>query len=258
MPPRMATRSASRPTAASRGRGTGGRAGRGGGRTGSLFGDQDNGKNDGQGWKIGGQGSEVNNSVDGVPDFSTIIAQQLQNLLPTIVAQEFLACNLTEYDGKGGGVVYTCWIEKIESVQDMSGCGDNQKVKYTSCSFVGKALTWWNSHIQTLGREVVVERRDEMKKIRLDHLKQDQERLVIKIFSERQKIFREKCKKIHAKRRRCGVTSSSLEMLTNSCLGGIMVSLIFLEGLKEEALVEFMVELFKEDDKKSKTYGLFN
>ncbi|GJX68763.1 retrovirus-related pol polyprotein from transposon TNT 1-94 [Tanacetum coccineum] len=47
-------------------------------------------------------------------------------------------------------------------------------------------------------------------------------------------------------KRRCGwllsVISSSLDMLTNSCLGGIMVSLIFLEGLDEEALVEFMVE----------------
>ncbi|GJR05767.1 hypothetical protein Tco_0528751 [Tanacetum coccineum] len=31
------------------------------------------------------------------------------------------------------------------------------------------------------------------------------------------------------------VTSSSLEILTNNCLGGIMVSLIFLEGLEEEA-----------------------
>ncbi|GKC10643.1 hypothetical protein Tco_1007425 [Tanacetum coccineum] len=38
------------------------------------------------------------------------------------------------------------------------------------------------------------------------------------------------------------VISSSLDMLTNSCLGGIMVSLIFLEGLDEEAFVEFMVE----------------
>nr|GFC06345.1 hypothetical protein [Tanacetum cinerariifolium] len=54
------------------------------------------------------------------------------------------------------------------------------------------------------------------------------------------------------------VTSSSLEMLTNSCLGGIMVSLIFLEGLVEEALEEFMVELFEEDDKMSKKCGLFN
>ncbi|GKD64629.1 hypothetical protein Tco_1306737 [Tanacetum coccineum] len=56
------------------------------------------------------------------------------------------------------------------------------------------------------------------------------------------------------------VTSSSLEMLTNSCLGGIMVSLIFLEGLEEEALVEFMVEWFEEDedDKKNGKEGLFN
>ncbi|GJX85454.1 hypothetical protein Tco_0336228 [Tanacetum coccineum] len=37
------------------------------------------------------------------------------------------------------------------------------------------------------------------------------------------------------------VISSSLDMLTNNCLGGIMVSLIFLEGLDEEALVEFMI-----------------
>nr|GEV36778.1 hypothetical protein [Tanacetum cinerariifolium] len=38
------------------------------------------------------------------------------------------------------------------------------------------------------------------------------------------------------------VISSSLDMLTNSCRGGIMVSLIFLKGLDEEAFMEFMVE----------------
>nr|GEW01598.1 reverse transcriptase domain-containing protein [Tanacetum cinerariifolium] len=54
------------------------------------------------------------------------------------------------------------------------------------------------------------------------------------------------------------VTSSSLEILTNSCLGRIMVSLIFLEGLVEKALEEFMVESFEDDDKMSKKYGLFN
>ncbi|GJR97262.1 hypothetical protein Tco_0269436 [Tanacetum coccineum] len=70
--------------------------------------------------------------------------------------KEFLACNPKEYDGKGGVVVYTRWIKNIESVQDMSGYGDNQKVKYTTGSFVGKALTWWNSQIRTLGREVAI------------------------------------------------------------------------------------------------------
>ncbi|GJY07764.1 reverse transcriptase domain-containing protein [Tanacetum coccineum] len=38
------------------------------------------------------------------------------------------------------------------------------------------------------------------------------------------------------------VISSSLDMLTNCCLGWIMVSLIFLEGLDEKAFVEFMVK----------------
>nr|GEW90333.1 hypothetical protein [Tanacetum cinerariifolium] len=63
-----------------------------------------------------GQGIEVNDGVDGVPDFSTIIAQQLQNLLRIILAQgnirnvienndpkgctykEFLACNPQEIE----------------------------------------------------------------------------------------------------------------------------------------------------------------
>nr|GEW37917.1 retrotransposon protein, putative, Ty3-gypsy subclass [Tanacetum cinerariifolium] len=47
-------------------------------------------------------------------------------------------------------------IKKIESVHDMSGCSIDQKGKYIVGSFVGKALTWWNSQIRTLIKEVVV------------------------------------------------------------------------------------------------------
>nr|GEU75397.1 hypothetical protein [Tanacetum cinerariifolium] len=118
----------------------------------------------------------VNGNVEGAneeaPDFSTIIAQQLQNLLPDMLAQvgnqgnvrnqngcsykELLACNLKEYDGKRSDVVLTRWIEKMENVQDMSGYSIEQKVKYIAGSFVGKALMWWNSQIHTLSQEVVV------------------------------------------------------------------------------------------------------
>ncbi|GJW18361.1 putative reverse transcriptase domain-containing protein [Tanacetum coccineum] len=49
--------------------------------------------------------------------------------------KDFLACNWKKYDGKGG-------ITK--------------QVKYTAGSFVGKALTKWNSQIFTLGQEVAV------------------------------------------------------------------------------------------------------
>nr|GEZ56228.1 reverse transcriptase domain-containing protein [Tanacetum cinerariifolium] len=44
----------------------------------------------------------------------------------------------------------------MESVQDMSGCGANQKAKYTAGSFIGKALTWWNTQVQTKGQEATV------------------------------------------------------------------------------------------------------
>nr|GEY72829.1 reverse transcriptase domain-containing protein [Tanacetum cinerariifolium] len=70
--------------------------------------------------------------------------------------KEFLARNPKEYDGKRVAIVLTRWIEKMESMQDMSGCSINQKEKYTAGSFVSKALTWWNSQIRTLSQEVVV------------------------------------------------------------------------------------------------------
>ncbi|GKA91967.1 putative reverse transcriptase domain-containing protein [Tanacetum coccineum] len=56
--------------------------------------------------------------------------------------KEFMACNPKDYNGKGGAIVYTHWIEKIESVQDMSGYGENQKVKYTALSFITGHVTY--------------------------------------------------------------------------------------------------------------------
>ncbi|GJR63300.1 putative reverse transcriptase domain-containing protein [Tanacetum coccineum] len=44
--------------------------------------------------------------------------------------------SLSRVRWKGGAIVYVSWIEKMESVQDMSGCGANQKVKYTAGSFI--------------------------------------------------------------------------------------------------------------------------
>ncbi|GJR20956.1 putative reverse transcriptase domain-containing protein [Tanacetum coccineum] len=167
MPPKMRTQSAGRPIVESQGEGTGGRVGRGGGRGRGPKGGNDervdklNGQGNDQGLganmgveRVNGNVKGVNGSVGGAPDFSKIIAQQLQNLLPAMLAQEnvgnvlvngnrvgcsykeFLPCNLKECDSKGGVVVLTRWIEKMESAQDMSGCSIDQKVKYTAGSLV--------------------------------------------------------------------------------------------------------------------------
>ncbi|GJZ41570.1 putative reverse transcriptase domain-containing protein [Tanacetum coccineum] len=121
------------------------------------------------------------------PDIAAIIAQQLQTILPQIVTQvtnnvnnanngnrgnggggngnggnngctfkAFQSCNPKEYDGKGGAIVLTRWIEKMENVIDNSGCAENQKVRYAASSLVNKALTWWNTQVQARGREAAM------------------------------------------------------------------------------------------------------
>ncbi|GKB43727.1 hypothetical protein Tco_0888669 [Tanacetum coccineum] len=124
------------------------------------------------------------------PDIAAIIAQQLQNIIPQIVTQvtnnvnnananggngigwelvgwwnggnngcsykAFLACNPRDYDGKGGAVALTRWIEKMESVIENNGCAENQKVKYAASSFINKPLTWWNTQVQPMGCEAAL------------------------------------------------------------------------------------------------------
>ena len=63
-----------------------------------------------------------------------------------------MACKPKEFDGKGGVVALTRWMEKMESVMDISGSSESQKVKYVASSLVNKALTWWNTQVQARGR----------------------------------------------------------------------------------------------------------
>ncbi|GKD17630.1 hypothetical protein Tco_1206788, partial [Tanacetum coccineum] len=104
------------------------------------------------------------------PDIVAIIAQQLQTILPQIVTQvtnnvnnannsnggngggnngctfkAFQSCNPKDYNGKGGAIVLTRWIEKMENVIDNNGCMENQNVRYAASSLVNKALAWWNT-----------------------------------------------------------------------------------------------------------------
>nr|GEX51463.1 reverse transcriptase domain-containing protein [Tanacetum cinerariifolium] len=68
-----------------------------------------------------------------------------------------MACNPKEYDGKGGTIALTQWIEKMKNVIDNSGRAKDQKVKYAASSFMNKALTWWNTQVQEKGREATID-----------------------------------------------------------------------------------------------------
>ncbi|GKD22685.1 hypothetical protein Tco_1224388 [Tanacetum coccineum] len=148
MPPRMRTRSAGRPAAESLGGGTGVPIGRGG------RGRRPREGNDERVDDLNGQGNDqaqVSNRGNVGNQNGNVVNENIQENIGNVIVngnrvgcsyKEFLACNPKEYDGKGGDVVLTRWIEKMEYVHDMSGCSVDKKVKYTVGSFVGKALMW--------------------------------------------------------------------------------------------------------------------
>ncbi|GJT66690.1 reverse transcriptase domain-containing protein [Tanacetum coccineum] len=175
MPPRMRTRSAGWPAAESLGGETGERVGSGGKGRRSTEGndkrvDELNGQGNDQGMGanrgnlLPAMLAQVSNCGNVGNQNGNVVNENVQENIRNVLVngnrvgcsyKEFLACNPKEYDGKGGAVVLTRWIEKMEYVHDMSGRSIDQKVKYTTGSFVGKALIWWNSQIRTLSREVV-------------------------------------------------------------------------------------------------------
>ncbi|GKB32622.1 hypothetical protein Tco_0872023 [Tanacetum coccineum] len=64
--------------------------------------------------------------------------------------KEFVACKAKEFDGKGDAVAYTRWVEKLEAVQDIIGCGDNQKVKYSADSLIGESTSFSSQRVKSL------------------------------------------------------------------------------------------------------------
>ncbi|GJX33914.1 putative reverse transcriptase domain-containing protein [Tanacetum coccineum] len=72
------------------------------------------------------------------------------------MSDQTLLANATNGDGshRAEGVVgLTRWIEKMESVFNISGCAIENQVKFATCTLLGVALTWWNGQIRTLGPE---------------------------------------------------------------------------------------------------------
>ncbi|GJS43800.1 putative reverse transcriptase domain-containing protein [Tanacetum coccineum] len=53
--------------------------------------------------------------------------------------------------GTEGVVGLKRWFEKMEQVFEICKCAEDDKVKFAMCTFEGRALTWWNGNVQTLG-----------------------------------------------------------------------------------------------------------
>nr|GFA21377.1 reverse transcriptase domain-containing protein [Tanacetum cinerariifolium] len=62
-----------------------------------------------------------------------------------------MKCQPLNFKGTEGMVSLTQWIEKMESVFQISGCVIENQVKFATCTLLDAALTWWNGQIRSLG-----------------------------------------------------------------------------------------------------------
>ncbi|GKB16910.1 reverse transcriptase domain-containing protein [Tanacetum coccineum] len=67
---------------------------------------------------------------------------------------DFMNCQPLNFKGTEGVVKLTQWIEKMETVFRISNCSVENQIKFSTCTLLGNALTWWNSHVRTVGNDV--------------------------------------------------------------------------------------------------------
>ncbi|GJW88292.1 hypothetical protein Tco_0163632 [Tanacetum coccineum] len=68
---------------------------------------------------------------------------------------DLLKCQPLNFKGTEGVVGLTQWFKKMESVFHISNCTTACQIKFSTCTLQRKALTWWNSHVKTVGHDDV-------------------------------------------------------------------------------------------------------
>ncbi|GJY02617.1 hypothetical protein Tco_0360769 [Tanacetum coccineum] len=90
-----------------------------------------------------GQNTPVNNTNP-----NNMTPESIQAMI-----DQALLRNSTNGNGSHSVIGLTRWIKKMESVFNISSCAIENQVKFTTCTLLGAALTWWNGQIRTLGPE---------------------------------------------------------------------------------------------------------
>ncbi|GJX98491.1 reverse transcriptase domain-containing protein [Tanacetum coccineum] len=68
--------------------------------------------------------------------------------------QDFMKCQPLYFKGTEGVVELTQWFERMETVFRISNCSVDNQIKFSTCTLLAGALTWWNSHIRIVGQDV--------------------------------------------------------------------------------------------------------
>nr|GEY76862.1 putative reverse transcriptase domain-containing protein [Tanacetum cinerariifolium] len=65
----------------------------------------------------------------------------------------FLKCQPSHFKGTEGVASLSQWFERMEFVFHISNCAFENQVKFATCTLHSIALTWWNTHVKTVGHD---------------------------------------------------------------------------------------------------------
>ncbi|GJW97368.1 reverse transcriptase domain-containing protein [Tanacetum coccineum] len=65
-----------------------------------------------------------------------------------------MKCKPLYFKGTKGVVELTQWFERMETVFCIRNCIVESQIKFATCTLLGSSLTWWNSHVRTVGHDV--------------------------------------------------------------------------------------------------------
>ncbi|GJV47679.1 reverse transcriptase domain-containing protein [Tanacetum coccineum] len=66
---------------------------------------------------------------------------------------DFLKCHPLNFKGTEGVAGLSQWFKRMKSVFHISNCTVENQVKFATCTLHSVALTWWNTHVKTVGHD---------------------------------------------------------------------------------------------------------
>ncbi|GKE44667.1 hypothetical protein Tco_1471951 [Tanacetum coccineum] len=97
---------------------------------------------------------EANRSINGDDNHDS--GSGGRRIVPTsrgCTYSDFWKCQPFNFKGTERVVGLTQWFEKMEFVFHISNCTITCQIKFTTCTLLGNALTWWNFHVKTVGHD---------------------------------------------------------------------------------------------------------
>nr|GEV91312.1 putative reverse transcriptase domain-containing protein [Tanacetum cinerariifolium] len=85
---------------------------------------------------------------------SRTCARRTERVTHECTYPDFMKCQPLNFKGMERVVELTQWFENMEIVFRISNCSVENQIMFSTCTLLGSALMWWNSHVMTVGPDV--------------------------------------------------------------------------------------------------------